>query len=80
MAERPTGESGDDRPLGLAEYLDEEVEWRALMGRVHRSIARRDAAGQAVEFTAHGVTGVVVEYLCAAVEAWGRGRGGRSGD
>lgn len=77
MAEPPPG---DDRPLGLARFLDEEAEWRALMGRVHRSIARREASGQAVELTMQGLTGVVVEYLRALVEAFGQGRSGRRGD
>lgn len=74
MAE--AGPPEDDRPLGLAGFLDEDVEVRALLGRVHRSIARREASGHAVEFTMHGLTGVVVEYLRALFEAWGRKRGG----
>lgn len=82
MAETPAPPPGDDeRPLGLAPFLDEDVEFRALIGRVHRSIARREVSGQAVELTMHGVAGVVVEYLRAIFEAFGgRGRGGRRAD
>lgn len=82
MAETPLPPPADDeRPLGLAPYLDEDVEFRALIGRVHRSIARREVSGQAVELTMHGVAGVVVEYLRAIFEAFGgRGRGGRRAD
>lgn len=82
MAEAPVPPPVDDeRPLGLAPYLDEDVEFRALIGRVHRSIARREVSGQAVELTMHGVAGVVVEYLRAIFEAFGgRGRGGRRAD
>lgn len=80
MADAPATPPGDDeRPLGLAPYLDEDVEFRALIGRVHRSIARREVSGQAVELTMHGVAGVVVEYLRAIFEAFG-GRGGRRAD
>lgn len=71
----------DERPLGLAPYLDEDVELRALIGRVHRSIARREVSGQAVELTMHGLSAVLVEYLKAIFEAFGgRGRGGRRAD
>lgn len=80
MADLPPEPPGNEPPLGLAGYLDEEVEWRALMGRVHRSIARREASAQAVEFTMHGLAGVVVEYLRACLDGFGRGRGGRRGD
>lgn len=82
MADAPAPPPVDDeRPLGLAPYLDEDVEFRALIGRVHRSIARREVSGQAVELTMHGVAGVVVEYLRAIFEAFGgRGRGGRRAD
>jgi hypothetical protein len=68
----PATPPDDDRPLGLAPFLDEDVEFRALVGRVHRSIARREASAQA---------GVLVEYLRALFEAFGgRGRGGRRAD
>lgn len=79
MADSPEspGPPDDDRPLGLAGYLDEEAEWEGLMGRVHRSIARREASGQAVELTMQGLTGIVIEYVRAIVEAFGSGRGGR---
>ncbi|MFN7977122.1 MAG: hypothetical protein U0P30_03240 [Vicinamibacterales bacterium] len=82
MADAPAPPPVDDeRPLGLAPYLDEDVEFRALIGRVHRSIARREVSGQAVELTMHGLTGVLVEYLKAIFEAFGgRGRGGRRAD
>ncbi len=77
----PATPPDDDRPLGLAPFLDEDVEFRALVGRVHRSIARREASAQAVELTMQGFTGVLVEYLRALFEAFGgRGRGGRRAD
>ena len=79
MADETPAPAPGERPLGLAPFLDEDVEVRALLGRVHRSIARREASGQVVELTMHGLTGVLVEYLRAIVEAFG-GRGGRRAD
>lgn len=62
MAETP---QDDERPLGLAGILDEEAEWQRLMGRVHRSIQRRELSGQAVEFSVEALASVLVEYLKA---------------
>lgn len=62
MAETPPD---DDRPLGLAGILDEGAGWQRLMGRVHRSIERRELSGQAVEFSVEALAGVLVEYLKA---------------
>lgn len=66
--------------LGLAEYLDEDAEWSRLMGRVHRSIARREVSGQAVELAATGLTGVVLEYLRALIAAFTGEKGSRRAD
>lgn len=67
--------------LGLAGYLDEEeVEWSRLLARVHRSIARREVSGQAVELAATGMTGVVLEYLRAIFAAFGGDKGSRRAD
>lgn len=64
-------------PLGLAGFLEEEVEFTRLMGRVHRSIERRQLSGQAVELAATGLTGVLIEYLRALLSAFGAGKGAR---
>jgi len=64
-------EPRDDQPLGLAGFLEEDAEWGRLMARVHQSIARRELSGQAVELGAHGITGVLMEYLRAIFEAFG---------
>lgn len=79
MAEPPAGEPREE-PLGLAGFLEEDVEWHRLMTRVHRSIARRELSGQAVELAAHGVTGVVLEYLKAFFDMFGKTGGGRRAD
>lgn len=72
--ERPPG---DDTPLGLAPLLDEnDAEWPQLMGRVHRSIARREMSSQAVEFSVEALTGVLLEYL-KALASFLPGSGGR---
>ena len=73
MADTPPD---DDRPLGLAGLLDEEAEWPQLMGRVHRSIQRRELSGQAVEFSLEALTGVLMEYL-KAIASYLPGAGGR---
>lgn len=83
MAEVPTPdapEAVDDEPLGLAGYLDEEAEWQALMTRVHRSIARRELSGQAVELGVHGLSAVLLEYLKALAEIFGNAGGRRRAD
>jgi hypothetical protein len=80
MAEPPVPGEPRDEPLGLAGFLEEDVEWNQLMSRVHRSIARRELSGQAVELGAHGLTGVVLEYLKAFFELFGGTGGGRRGD
>lgn len=66
--------------LGLAGYLDEDAEWSRLMARVHRSIARREVSGQAVELAATGMTGVVLEYLRALFTAFSGDKGSRRAD
>ena len=75
MAEAPPPD--DDRPLGLAGILDEEVEWNRLMTRVHRSIERRELSGQAVEFSVQALAAVLVEYL-EALASYLPGSGGRN--
>ena len=80
MAEPPVPDEPRDEPLGLAGFLEEDVEWQRLMTRVHQSIARRELSGQAVELGAHGFTGVVLEYLKAFLELFGGTRGGRRAD
>lgn len=74
MAETPPD---DERLLGLAGILDEDVEWQRLMGRVHRSIERRELSGQAVEFSVTALTSVLVEYLKALASLM-PGAGGRN--
>lgn len=64
-------------PLGLAGFLEEDVEFTRLMGRVHRSIERRELSGQAVDFAAVGLTGVLLEYLRALFAAFSGGKGTR---
>ncbi len=78
MVAEPTApdETPEAQPLGLAGFLDEEAEWAGLMTRVHRSIARRELSGQAVELGAHGLTSVVLEYLRAIFDVLG-GTGGK---
>ena len=80
MAEPPVPDEPRDEPLGLAGFLEEDVEWQRLMTRVHQSIARRELSGQAVELGARGFTGVVLEYLKAFFELFGGTRGGRRAD
>lgn len=83
MAEAPppgAPEPVDDEALGLAGYLDEDAEWQALMARVHRSIARRELSGQAVELGAHGLGAVLLEYLKALAEIFGNAGGRRRAD
>lgn len=80
MAEPPVPGEPRDEPLGLAGFLEEDVEWNRLMSRVHRSIARRELSGQAVELGTHGFTGVVLEYLKAFFELFGGSGGGRRAD
>jgi hypothetical protein len=78
MAESDTPRPSDgDPPLGLASYLEEDVEFTRLMGRVHRSIERRELSGQAVDFAAIGLTGVLLEYLRALFAAFSGGKGTR---
>lgn len=67
----------DERPLGLAGILDEEAEWQRLMGRVHRSIERRELSGQAVELSVGALTVVLAEYL-RALASFVPGSGGRN--
>lgn len=75
--ETKTPPPGDERPLGLAGFLEEEeAEWQGLMSRVHNSIARREVAGQAVELGMQGWTSVLIEYLKAVFGAFG-GSGGK---
>ncbi len=66
-----------ERPLGLAGILDEEAEWHRPMGRVHRSIERRELSGQAVEFSMGALAGALVEYL-KAIASFTPGSGGRN--
>lgn len=80
MAEPPLPDDPRDESLGLAGFLDEDVEWNRLMRRVHRSIARRELSGHAVELGTHGFTGVVLEYLKAFFETFGGTGGGRRAD
>ncbi len=71
MSEAPPGlPPHDDRPLGLASALDEDVQWQGLMSAVHRSIERRETSAQAVEFSVEALAGVLVEYLKAIVAAF----------
>lgn len=73
--ETPPTEPTEPPLMGLAGYLDEDVEWSRLMTRVHRSIARREVSGQAVELVTTGFTGVILEYLRALFAAFsGEGR------
>jgi hypothetical protein len=76
----PPPQGDEDRPLGLAGFLDEDVEFSRLLGRVHRSIERRELSGQAVELAAVGLTGVLLEYLKALFGAFGRKKGTRRAD
>ena len=80
MAEPPVPDESRDEPLGLAGFLDEDAEWSRLMTRVHRSIARRELSGQAVELGTHGFAGVVLEYLKAFFDMFGGTGGGRRAD
>lgn len=66
-----------ETPLGLAGFLEEDVELTRLMGRVHRSIERRELSGQAVDFAAVGLTGVLLEYLKALFAVFSGGKGTR---
>lgn len=66
-----------ETPLGLAGFLEEDVEYTRLMGRVHRSIERRELSGQAVDFAAVGLTGVLLEYLRALFAAFSGKKGPR---
>ncbi len=68
---------GGDRPLGLANILDEDAEWQRLMSGVHRSIERRDLSGQVVELSVEALGGVLVEYLKALASLL-PGSGGRN--
>lgn len=54
-----------DGLIGLAALLDEDVEWQRLLGKVRRSIERRELSGQAVELGCEALTSVLVEYLKA---------------
>jgi hypothetical protein len=76
----PPGAPDGERPLGLAGFLEEDVESGRLMGRVHRSIQRRELSGQAVDFAAIGLTGVLLEYLRAIFGAFSGGKGTRRVD
>ena len=80
MAEPPVPDEPRDEPLGLAGFLDEDVEWHRLMTRVHRSIARRELSGQAVELGTHRFTGVVLEYHKAIFGVFSGTGGGRRAD
>lgn len=78
MAESdPPRPADGEAPLGLAGFLEEDVEYRQLMRRVHRSIERRELSGQAVDFAAVGLTGVLLEYLRALFAALGTRKGTR---
>lgn len=76
----PLPDPAPETPLGLGEYLDEETEWTRFVAGVHRSIARRELSGQAVELGAQGLTGVMLEYLQAVVDVVGGTGGRRRGD
>ena len=80
MAEPPLPDDPRDESLGLAGFLEEDVEWQRLMTRGDQSIARRELSGQAVELGAQGFTGVVLEYLKAIFELFGGTGGGRRAD
>lgn len=68
----------DEALIGLADLLDEEVEWQRLLHRVRRSIERRELSGHAVELGCEAFTSVLVEYLKAITAfAQSQGQGGR---
>lgn len=79
MADPPAQDPPDEPLLGLAGALEEDGDegLERLLGRVHRSIARRELSGQAVDLAAVGLTGVLLEYVRAIFEALGIGKGSR---